>query len=1004
MFRKRLLSLFSALLVCLSAQGQFYTTGDDPGGLKWYTISSRNFKIIYPQGLDSLARVYGGLLEQYRAPVGASIGFMPNECYRKPMPVVLHAYKADANGVVTWAPRRMELYTGKDARRPDVLDWETTLALHESRHVAQMQFARGPGYKWTYWLCGDLFAGGMGGLYPGKVLFEGDAVVMETALSRSGRGRSADFLEYYRASFDEGDFRDWYTWRWGSQKYYAPDHYALGYMLVGGVRSTFDSPLFAKDYYDRLHRKNQLPLPFLVKKKTVYQESGLKYRDAWKIICDLQQAEWKTDEDARGPFTEAVRFTPDTRRFTEYLSPIKAGEDFVALRHSLASSARLVRIDTTGKVESLRPFSSSVTDIQYSEPLGKLFWSEIIPDIRWAMASTAQVFSSDPDGKHAKALNREGRWFNPAPSPTDGRVAVSEYPAKGGTAVLVIDGQTGEVLEHYPAPDTLQVVETAWMPDGGIAASGISPSGFGIYSVTGGFETLLAPQPAKIKQLRTSGANLYFVSDRSGVNELYTLDGDNVIRLSNNRLGASEFVFSGDSLVFAALNTKGRQLYKNAVEPVAVDYGELHSYLVADKLSAQEKALGAVSEVSTFSEPERYRKSMHLMRFHSWAPLFIDYDSVSDLSMETITSLAGIGATAFFQNDLGTSYGSLAWSYPHGAHLKFTYTGLYPIIELSAKVGERERNSYVCSTKIYNSGKSTSISKEDGYGGLGIQGTAKVYVPLNFSSGGWTRGVIPQISASFSNDRFNSTNVIYKCYDALMDGEKKVIAFFSGAEKGPVVPLGRVTASLRAYTTTSTAASGIYPRWGFGAEAGYSGRPGDNSMFTPNAYTLVYGYLPGLMDTHSIKFSVTNQFQQPGKLVESHIIVLPRGFANTSESLSELQSYIALRYPVQNKVAVDYIFPLLPIDHPGLRMLEVFRNFEAAVHYDCGWYGGSESFDRTGMFSAGLDLCTVLRLPLSPKVGVSYNYNGGVLWNTMTAGGLDLGGHHGFSLILSVDI
>ena len=1006
MYCKRFLTFFTALLICLGARGQFYTTGDDPGGVKWFSISSDNFKIIYPQGLDSLARVYGSLLEQYRTPVGASIGFKPNGSYRKPMPVVLHAFKADANGVVTWAPRRMELYTGKDARRPDALDWETNLAVHESRHVAQMQFARGRGYRWTYWLSGDLFAGAMSALYPGTALFEGDAVVMETALSRAGRGRSADFLEYYRASFNEGDFRDWYKWRWGSQRYYTPNHYAAGYMLVGGVRSTFDCPLFAKDYYDRLHRKKQLPLPFFVLQKTVKEASGVKFRDAWKEICESQQEAWKADEESRGPFTEAVRFTQDTRRYSEILSPVAVGDDIIALRHSLTSVPELVRIDPEGKVEHLRPFSSTVTDIQYSKTLGKLFWSEIIPDRRWTMASTARIFSSDPDGKHAEALNSSGRWFNPAPSPDDGRVAVSEYPVEGGTAVLVIDGLSGEILERHQAPDSLQVVETAWMADGSIAASGISENGFGIYSVTEGFRALIAPQPAKIQQLRSTDGNLYFVSDRSGVNELYTICDGVVKQLSNNRLGASEFVINGDSLTFAALNTRGRQLYKKAVEPVTVNYGNLHANGTADILSAQEKALGAVPETSAFSEPVRYRKAAHLMRFHSWLPLFADYDSVSDLSLETITTMADIGATAFFQNDLGTAYGSLGWSYPHGAHIKFTYSGLYPIIELKANIGDKERYSYFCRTSIYGNGESSAINRNDESIGLGAQGSAKIYVPLNFSSGGWTRGVIPQVSLSISNDIFNSTNLLYRSYDAIMDGERKLIGFFAGAEKGHVVPLSRFSASLRAYTMLSTAKAGVYPRLGLGAEAGYSKRPGDNGMLTPNAYTYVYGYLPGLMDTHSIKFSVMNQFQQKGRITESHVIMLPRGFANSSESSSSIQSYIAARYPVQGKASIDYVLPLLPLDCSWFGPLAYIRNLELDAHYDQGVYGGSEIFESTGMFSAGADISVVLSnflwIPYNTRIGVSYSYNGGRLWDKMVGDGHDLGSPHSISVIFSI--
>ena len=82
---------------------QFYVTGDNPGKTKWYTFDTDNFSIIYPEGTDSLAKVYGYGLEKYRVPVSRSAGFLPGGPGKKRMPVVLHAFNS-ANGSVAWAP------------------------------------------------------------------------------------------------------------------------------------------------------------------------------------------------------------------------------------------------------------------------------------------------------------------------------------------------------------------------------------------------------------------------------------------------------------------------------------------------------------------------------------------------------------------------------------------------------------------------------------------------------------------------------------------------------------------------------------------------------------------------------------------------------------------------------------------------------------------------------------------------------------------------------------
>ena len=56
-------TLLLLLMVSFTASAQFYVTGDDPGKLRWSMIESDNFKIIYPEGNDSLAYLYGNNLE-----------------------------------------------------------------------------------------------------------------------------------------------------------------------------------------------------------------------------------------------------------------------------------------------------------------------------------------------------------------------------------------------------------------------------------------------------------------------------------------------------------------------------------------------------------------------------------------------------------------------------------------------------------------------------------------------------------------------------------------------------------------------------------------------------------------------------------------------------------------------------------------------------------------------------------------------------------------------------
>ena len=242
-FIKSALISVSFFLFHAVASAQFVVTGDDPGKLKWNYIDTESYRIIYPVGTDSLARVYAKKLEIYKVPVSRTTDFITGEGDGKIMPVILHPYK-DANGSVAWMPRRMDLYTVPSAYEPAPLPWSTMLSIHESRHVTQMQFGITGGHKALRYIFGEGWNGLAVALYPGTTNMEGDAVIAETALTPSGRGRTADFLNYYWVAFDQGDFRGWFKWRYMSQLRYSPTYYALGYMTIGGYRYLYDRPCF----------------------------------------------------------------------------------------------------------------------------------------------------------------------------------------------------------------------------------------------------------------------------------------------------------------------------------------------------------------------------------------------------------------------------------------------------------------------------------------------------------------------------------------------------------------------------------------------------------------------------------------------------------------------------------------------------------------------------------------------------------------------------------------
>ena len=544
-------------------------------------------------------------------------------------------------------------------------------------------------------------------------------------------------------------------------------------------------------------------------------------------------------------------------------------------------------------------------------------------------------------------------------SPDGLRISVTEYPVRGGSAVLVIDAQTGGVLARYDAPDDLQVIETVWLEDR-VYASAISPAGSAIYDVTGGFAMVLDCGKSNVKDLDEFGGAIAFSSDITGVREFYAMHEGKAYRMTVSAQGGDDFCFTPalDTLVYTGLTASGRHIYKTPVsglpEPVPADFGTAHAYELARDI--QTPVPIDKDSVIVLPEPSRYNRFAHLLRVHSWAPVYVSTDAISELSFESITSSAGLGASVFFQNELETLVGSAAYGatfdddgWHHTVETKFTYSGLYPKFEATLSLGSDPARQYFLQ-KWYS-----GFAGHEGLGARNLDGIPSfnasllAYVPLNLSSGGWYRGIVPQLRFGLSNS--------YITYN-------------------PSSPMNRLTASVRGYVVSGTPSNGIYPRLGAGMEAGWSGRVGSTWLFAPNAYLFGYGYLPGILRSHGIKLTATLQAPLGSAMyTERYATVLPRGMDSYVDLASLLSSY-----PFQSRFTFDYAFPFLPLDWSALCPVAYVRNLECTLHADGSFFtaGGS---DRMALASAGADLCVVLGnlawVPYPTRIGVSGWWNWG---------------------------
>ena len=990
MTRKTILAL-CLLLASLPLRAQFYLNGDDPARLRWYTIETYHYQLIYPQGTDSLARSYGRLLEQFRIPMGRSFGTTPGEGQRRKLPVVLHAYNPYSNGSVGWAPSRMDLYTLPEGYGADPVPWAVQLASHEPRHQAQFQSAGKGWFKLFNILAGEAWNPVAWQVYYGWALGEGDAVAAETGLWNGGtRARTADFLNYYHVALDQGDTRSWYRWRYGSYKHVTPDHYAAGYLAVAGTRYLTENPMIMRETAE-LARKNPLRLSAGFRKVVRNNTGGKRFRELWRDILDTVNTRWQAEAAARAPFQELEAVTAPQDFPVDYASPQAAGDGTLyALRSGFLLPCELVAIKD-GRVRILGHVNSARTSLSYEPVRKRLYFTEIRRDSRWKLSGSSVVCYYDIGTGKSYDLATDHYYHNARPDEDGNTLAVAEYMPDGSNYVVLLSAEDGRPLRRTRVPDGIQASSFGWEGDW-LYLCGISAEGYGIYRIgpDGRWEEVLAPSRQKVTDMGGGNGFVEWISDRSGVNELYRYypDSRRLLQMSSTRYGATEPCSDGKYLYFVSQALDGRPIYRtplSGLQAREVDYDQVHSYFLADKLTAQERALGPGPDLASavpVSAPKPYAKFLHPLRLHSWLPLYVNYDSIKEGSMDLTYKTASIGLSGFFQNTLGTVSGMIGYSlhrspdnranWRNAFHAKVVYTGQYPVVEASLDVGDRAARQYYINHYIQPSGTTQSASVFLCKAPL-VDLSFKVYVPLSWRKFGINYGFIPQVNYSFTNNWLAPDPVQWNEPEHFEGLHTRYLLGNVGTDAN--VAMQRITASVRGYAMLSKAENNVYPRLGVGAELGLSVRPGLSQLFPANLYAYVYGYLPGLWRTQGLRLTglVQQQLKPANGLVfaELGVNTLPRGFN------SGIGSVVAQGSPLQWKLTADYAIPIYvgDLSIPGLAYI---KNFVLTPHADFAGLDGGHLWSAGADFTAQM---AKLILPFDSSVGVSFSWLGGSWYN-----------------------
>jgi hypothetical protein len=922
--------LFSAIIICIlsfiyayDANAQYYNTGQEPASIRWKQIKTTHFKLVFPDYYEENARKLAGYLDTVYKYASATLDHHP-----KRIPLWLHTQSATSNALVAWAPKRMEFYTtpGQDMYAQP---WLEQLSIHEYRHVVQVDKLNQGFTKVLSWIFGQQGTAAVLGLYVPSWFMEGDAVVTETGLSYSGRGRQPLFEMKMRAiALEKGP----YTYdkaSMGSYRDFLPNQYELGYFLVAEGRRKY-GPEIWEHSLNRIARRPYMVTPF---QKGIKDISGKKKLPFYDECMSSLQAAWQKQDDVT-LIANSQQLSPPSRIYTNYSFPLFINDSTVlAIKSALEELTLFVSIGPEGKEEVIfKPGFLKKESLSYAA--GQICWVETRPDLRWSNRSTTIIRIYDIESGKARTINKKMRLFAPALSKDASRIVTVRVDSMDQYSLVVLDANDGSILNVIPAPANAFPMTPVWANENMILAVLVSEDGKNIAKfdvASGRSKTLLQWDYTDISRPVYHAPYIFFTAAWSGISNIYALDitEGGIYKVSSSRFGADYACVSedGSRLVFADYSSDGYRVVTqdiNNKEWLALNDISDQGIGLYRSIAAQEEVVPPWSDVPASEAPsKKYSKIGNLFNFHSWAPL--------DINASNYTIQPGISIMS--QNLLSSSFLEAGYSYNLNEEAgkvygNYSYRGWYPIFDLYADYGLRRKIDYQT--------EANEVSWDE------TNLRAGVRLPLNLRRGRYYAGIEPAAYVNQGLRRMKKGSPV--------DSAKSDI-FSTGY-------------SLNLYRQRMSTFRDIYPKWGQSVGLYYRDTPLDQDNMSYILAGIGNFYFPGLFRHHGINIYSGYQYRiisSFSKYKFTDLVSYPRGVNRMQDQ--ELLSFRATY--------------ALPIAYPDWSIGPVLymKRIRAGLFYD--YAIGLNPKGKNYYQSTGIDLITevhILRFVAPIELGLRSIY------------------------------
>lgn len=908
-------------LAATHASAQYFSGGIDPYNLKWNSIKTDKYNLVFPDFYAPAAQQLSVLYDSiyYKGAYGLPL---PS----RPIPVVLHTQNLISNGLVSWAPKRIELYTNYEPNQ-FATPWMRQLLVHEYRHAVQISSMRQGLSKVVSYILGEQGLALCLLVLP-KWFMEGDATVAETEMTTYGRGVQPSFTLEYRAYLAE-DKRGFTQDKWvcGSYKDYIPDIYQYGYQIISGSRT-----LYGDDFWNNV-MNYAARYPILVS-PTYFAYKKYGNTSSEKMFAEVF-SRLKTTWDSLYPRQNSFRFLQTTSDgWTRYRYPMpSSGGRVVSLKSDFDRVARFTEIDPQTSAEEVLAYAPRLSSRPVTEG-DKIYWTEYRPHAVWTQKNYSVVRMLDRTSGRAKYLTHGTKEY--FITPLYGEMFATVALDSLGNSFVNIKNVDMRTVKQHRFDGNISISGMAWdSKTKTLSVIALTDEGMWLGTVdtdNGKLEKLSKPSYVTIQNLSAADGRLYFNSTESGIDEVNYFDiaSGKEFRVTTSIYGSYEpTTVSSDSLLLSSYTRNGYRIGTTATDSAKqVGYRYIPENLVNmqrrpwNVLNVDTLDLTIGSTAAEAKPVKKYRKSAHIFNFHSWVP--ISFDPIA--SVEEFKPNLHLGVTALSQNTLSSTemFATYGYDLAEKANFvggQFVYYGLGPRISVASTYMWGGRMVYLPrDTDIDNV---EDLPSEGDYFSL----TGEISLPLNLSSGNNNRALTP----SFEITHYNSL-----IYQPSTDSFKKSFQTYQG--------------SLSFANNLAMARKDINPRLGYALKAGIEGamQREFSTMYT------AYGraYLPGVAMHHSLTLKGAYQYQTGARFGMTGKELYPRGSEH--------------RYTQRNYYAGSANYTL-PIWYPdgGWNSWIYFQRLRINAFYDYSFATGTGfGSGRYNVSSYGLDLgidCNPLR-------------------------------------------